>query len=64
MGNPNGRPPCKAPRTVNLKVRLNEGEAFLLQTAAEILETTKTDVIAEGIKKVYDEAVAKQNKQK
>ena len=61
-GNPNGRPPSLVPRDKRLTVRLSLAENQRLEEAAELLETTKTEVIARGIERIHAEAVAKMSR--
>lgn len=49
-----GRPTTN-PRTGQINVRLSERELALLNECAERMGTTRTDVIARGIEKVYRE---------
>ena len=57
-GNPNGRPPSENPRLHNLHIRLSDEDAETLEEAARLTKKTKTAVIVEGIKRVYNEAAA------
>ena len=43
------------PRNVRLEIRLTQSENEMLKDCAERLETTKTNVIIMGIKKVSEE---------
>ncbi len=43
------------PRNVRLEIRLTQSENEMLKDCAESLETTKTNVIIMGIKKVSEE---------
>ena len=61
-GNPNGRPPSLVPRDKRMTVRLSAAEYQRLEEAAEMMETTKTEVIARGIERMHAEAVAKMSR--
>ena len=61
-GNPNGRPPSLVPRDKRLTVRLSAAEYQRLEEAGEMLQVTKTEVIARGIERVHAEAVAKMSR--
>ncbi len=55
-----GRPPKgKAPRKINLNIRVNDDEAKLIQDCANRLDTTRTEVILKGVKMVEAELDAK-----
>ena len=46
-----GRPPKgEASRRTNLNLRVSESEAQLIKDCAELLDTTRTDVIIRGVK--------------
>ena len=47
-----GRPPKENPRNINLNLRVTKDEADLIQECADKLETTRTEVIIEGVKLV------------
>lgn len=47
-----GRPPKENPRNVSLNLRLTRGEADLIQECADSLNTTRTEVIVQGVKMV------------
>ena len=53
-----GRPPSKDPRDNIVTVKLTASEKERLEKAAQILDTTKTRVIVEGINRIFDEAAA------
>lgn len=50
-----GRPPKDNPRNINLNIRVTREEAKMIQDCAEILGTTRTEVIVKGVKLVKDE---------
>lgn len=54
-----GRPPKENPRNVNLNIRITKNEAERIQSCADKLSMTRTDVIMTGI-----ELVEKQIEQK
>ena len=45
--------PTNNPRVVQTRIRMSEDEAQMLNECAEKLNTTKTEVVIMGIKKVY-----------
>ena len=49
-----GRKLTDNPRSVRLEIRLTQSENDMLTEAAQAKQTSKTAVITEGIKKVYD----------
>lgn len=49
-----GRPPLDNPRKKSLNVRLTDEEAQLLQDCATLLKKTRTDVIVQGVKELYE----------
>lgn len=57
-GNPNGRPASEKPRLNNLHIRLSDEDAETLEEAARLTKKTKTAVIVEGVKRIYNEAAA------
>lgn len=52
MGTKLGRP-TNNPRTIQTRIRMTEEEANILNECASKLNTTKTNVVIMGIKKVY-----------
>lgn len=50
-----GRPPSKKPRNIPLQVRLNAYESDMLTECAQLMNTTKTDVLIQGVQKIYNE---------
>ena len=50
-----GRPPKENPRNINLNIRVTKDEAQMIQACADILNTTRTEVIVKGVKMVQDE---------
>lgn len=52
---PAGRPKIDNPRNVRLEIRLTQAENEMLESCAEKLSATKTDVIVKGIEKVNEE---------
>ena len=50
-----GRPPKENPRNINLNIRVTKDEAQLIQSCADRLETTRTEVIIKGVMMVKDE---------
>lgn len=54
-----GRPKSDNPKNVRLELRLTQNEARLLQECADRLNTSRTDIINQGIKKIKDELDAK-----
>lgn len=52
-----GRPPSKAPKNVDTRIRLSEDEAKMLDFCKDKTGMTKADIIRRGIKKIYDEVV-------
>ena len=49
-----GRPPKENPRNRNLNIRISEAEAKLIQECATELETTRVEVILEGVRLVKE----------
>lgn len=47
--------PTNNPRVIQTRIRMSEEEAEMLEECAKALNTTKTEVIITGIKKVYAE---------
>ena len=45
--------PTNNPRVIQTRIRMSEEEAEMLEECAKALNTTKTEVIINGIKKVY-----------
>lgn len=45
--------PTKNPRIIQTRIRMSNDEASMLEECAKILNTTKTEVVIMGIKKVY-----------
>lgn len=50
-----GRPPKENPRKVSLNIRLTEQEAANIQECADLLKTSRTDVIVQGIQLLRSE---------
>ena len=50
---PKGRP-TDDPKTLNTRIRLSEEDTKRLESCAEALGITKSEVIRRGIKEVYD----------
>lgn len=51
--------PTNNPKNVRLEIRLTEDEADLLEECAEQLQTTKTNVINQGIRLVKEKLIEK-----
>ena len=49
-----GRPLKENPRNINLNIRISQEEAIMIQECADDLQTTRTDVIVEGIRMVKE----------
>lgn len=45
--------PTNNPRIIQTRIRMSADEANMLEECAKILNTTKTEVVIMGIKKVY-----------
>lgn len=45
--------PTNNPRTVQTRIRMTQEEADMLNECANALQTTKTDVVIMGIRKVH-----------
>lgn len=45
--------PTNNPRVVQTRIRMTEEEARMLEECAKSLNTTKTEIVISGIKKVY-----------
>ena len=52
MAQKKGRP-TSDPRTVQTRIRMTQDEADMLKECAESLNTTKTEVVVMGIRKVH-----------
>ena len=52
-----GRPPKENPRNINLNIRVSKEESELIQECAVALQTTRTEVIVEGVKMVKSKIV-------
>lgn len=50
-----GRPPKENPRKINLNIRLTQDEATLIQECADKLQTSRTEVIVQGVKLVKEQ---------
>lgn len=50
-----GRPPKENPRNINLNIRITKEEAQLIQECAVALETTRTEIVMQGVKMVKAE---------
>jgi len=57
-----GRPPSPAPRTIHVTIKMTEAEKRRLDVTAEILGTTKTKVLIEGLNRMMNEAAAIEKK--
>ena len=49
-----GRPPKENPRKVNLNLRLTREEAAMIQDCADAMNTTRTEVIVQGVRLVRE----------
>lgn len=49
-----GRPPKENPRNVNLNLRLTREEAAMIQDCADAMNTTRTEVIVQGVRLVRE----------
>lgn len=47
--------PTKNPRTEKIGIRISKEELQMLNTCSEILETTRANVIIDGIKRTFEE---------
>ena len=45
--------PTSNPRVIQTRIRMSEEEAAMLEECAKALNTTKTEIVITGIKKVY-----------
>ncbi|WP_245719508.1 CopG family transcriptional regulator [Paenibacillus tianmuensis] len=50
-----GRPPSENPKSELIRVRADQAILSMLDACTEKLNTTRSDVIRKGIKKVYDD---------
>lgn len=50
-----GRPPSKNPKSFSMYLRMTKDEYELLAECAELANKHKSEIILEGIKKVYEE---------
>lgn len=54
MASKMGRPKVDNPRSVQTRIRMTKEESAMLSKCAKILGVSKTNVVIQGIKKVYD----------
>ena len=54
-----GRPPSDNPKRNDTRIRMTDEEIEMLNYSCEVLGLTKTEVITQGIKKMYKEAQKK-----
>ena len=47
--------PTDNPKTSTIKVRLSESDLYRLDYAADKIQVSKSDIIRQGIEKVYNE---------
>ncbi|MCP3773199.1 CopG family transcriptional regulator [Paenibacillus sp. MZ04-78.2] len=50
-----GRPPSDNPKIELIRVRADQAILNMLDACAEKLDTTRSDIIRKGIKKMYDD---------
>ena len=50
-----GRPKSDNPKNISLNLRLSKDEANLIQECADKLETSRTEVIIKGVRKIKSE---------
>lgn len=50
-----GRPPSDKPKGKTIEIRVDQEIMSKLDTSAEKLNTTRSDIVRRGIEKVYDE---------
>lgn len=62
-GNPNGRPPSLDPRRNHIGINLTDGEKARLEETARLMKLTKTNVIVEGINRLYLQAKTNERKE-
>ena len=48
-----GRPPAKNPRNIQTRIRMTKKEVDMLEECAKHFNTTKTEIVIQGIKQVY-----------
>lgn len=48
-----GRPPAKNPKDIQTRIRMTKKEANMLEKCAKHFNTTKTEIVIQGIKQVY-----------
>lgn len=48
-----GRPPAKNPKDIQTRIRMTKKEANMLEECAKHFNTTKTEIVIQGIKQVY-----------
>lgn len=48
-----GRPPAKNPKDIQTRIRMTKKEADMLEECAKHFNTTKTEIVIQGIKQVY-----------
>lgn len=59
-----GRPPAKEPKTVEVKIRITDTEAKMLDYCIAETKMNKSDIMRRGLKKVYDETFNNKYKKK
>lgn len=50
-----GRPVSENPKNIQMRIRLTEKENIMLNECANLLNTTKSNVLITGLQKVYAE---------
>ncbi|MED4956974.1 CopG family transcriptional regulator [Paenibacillus macerans] len=50
-----GRPPSDNPKSEKIEIRVSQDIMSKLDTAAKMLNTTRSDIVRKGIEKVYDD---------
>ena len=50
-----GRPPVENPKSIRLEIRMTKQESELLQSCADDLGVSRTDVINQGVKLVREQ---------
>ena len=48
-----GRPPVENPKNINIRIRMTEEEANMLENCVRHFSTTKTNILLQGLKQVY-----------
>lgn len=57
-----GRPPSDNPKRNNTRIRMTDEQVEMLNYCCKVLGLTKTEVIAQGLTKMYEKALKEAKK--